>query len=110
MTLADLAEKIGVEPATVQRHESGKRQINWQMIRKYSDALGCHPSDITDGPGQQITPRTENEVAVLKMMQGMSEREQAAFKFALEASQAAAKIDQNEAPKEESGPAQKQKG
>ncbi len=45
LTLAQVAEEIGVKEATVQRYESGAIQnIKYKTILKLSDTLKCSPS------------------------------------------------------------------
>lgn len=73
MTQADLAEKIGVEPATVQRHENGKRSLTDDMIRKYASALECQVIHILEG----ITlPADDKERELLENFRRMEDKEQ----------------------------------
>lgn len=48
LTQEQLAELVGVTNATVQRHETRKREMNLSDIEKYAEALNCRPADIID--------------------------------------------------------------
>lgn len=48
MTLKELAEKIGLTEATVQKYEAGNiKNVNAEMVKKMADALGIKPEKIT---------------------------------------------------------------
>lgn len=72
-----LAEVMGTTAATIQRHEQGKRRKSLDMdtIRRYAEALECHPSDITDGPGS-LVPKNEIQKKILQAMNQLSDKEQ----------------------------------
>ena len=49
MTLKELAEKIELTEATVQKYEAGNiKKIDVEMLKKISDALNVQPTDITE--------------------------------------------------------------
>lgn len=81
MTQDDLAALVGVEAATVQRHETGKRQITTEMLYAYAAALECHLLDILEGP---IAPRSSAEKALLEKFRGMEERDREMFSSLLD--------------------------
>lgn len=90
LTQEQLAEKMGITHTTVQRHESGKRSnLKWDTILKYADALGCHPSEITDGPGNATPPLTDFEKQVLEQLRGLDDSAKQMFLYGLKASKAA---------------------
>lgn len=49
ITLKELAEKIGVTEATVQRYECGKgiKRVSYDRICAIAEALGCEPDALT---------------------------------------------------------------
>jgi putative transcriptional regulator len=96
ITQEELAEMIGVTHTTVQRHESGRRGINTEMLHKYAAALGCRVSEITEGLG--AAPQNEIQEEALKLMQTMSEREQALYLHGLKASIAVKEPEENKKP------------
>lgn len=49
LTLRELAEKIGLTEATVQKYEAGNiKKIDVEMLKKISDALGVAPEHLTE--------------------------------------------------------------
>ena len=76
LTTEQLAEKVGTSNQQVSNHEIGKRKLNIEWIRKYSDALECHPSDIIDGPA---APTTERSKKMLETFENMSDQDQERF-------------------------------
>ena len=59
LTLAQIAEKIGVTEATVQRWESGNiKSLRHERIAKLADILGVTPSVLMgwDEPPHQLSP------------------------------------------------------
>ncbi len=74
LTLAQVAEEIGVKEATVQRYESGAiLNIKYHTILKLSEALKCSPAYLlcwTDAPCSQpeedTCMMTAHEKEVLK--------------------------------------------
>lgn len=65
LTQAQLAEMTGFEQGTVQRHESGTRDMNIETIKKYAAALECTPADII-GDNLNNDPLAPDEKAVLE--------------------------------------------
>ena len=78
LTQEDLAGRMNTTQETVQRLESGRRKLTYQWIRLLADALGVHPSEITEGPATAI-PKNEEERTVLQAFRGLSDREQKMF-------------------------------
>lgn len=55
MTLKELAEKISLTEATVQKYESGNiKKIDVEMLKKISDALGVLPENLTEWNTQEL--------------------------------------------------------
>ncbi len=79
LTLEELAEKMETTAATIQRHESGNRKLTHQWINRYAEALQCHPSDITDGPGSMMAATNPQEENLLKLLRKMSDKDQDRF-------------------------------
>lgn len=49
MTLKELAEKVGLTEATIQKYEAGNiKRINVEMLKKISDALEIPPQKLTE--------------------------------------------------------------
>lgn len=46
MTQVELAQKCGVDQATISAIESGKSGVNDKMLSKLTVALHCHPKDL----------------------------------------------------------------
>ncbi|PZQ48915.1 MAG: hypothetical protein DI551_00665 [Micavibrio aeruginosavorus] len=95
LTQEQLAELVGTTHATVQRHENAKRRLTQEWLAKYSNALGCHISDITDGPGQSA-PINAQEKALLQLMRQMEEPDQIRFIHMAEAFLTPEKTDRKE--------------
>lgn len=54
MTLKELAEKVGLTEATVQKYEAGNiRKIDVEMLKKLSDALQVKPEKLTGWGSKQ---------------------------------------------------------
>lgn len=79
LTQEQLAEMVGTTHPTVQRHENSKRKLTHEWITRYANALNCHPSDITDGPGTIMAATNEQEKSLLHMLRKMSEKDQDRF-------------------------------
>jgi len=56
MSMADLAGRLGpdVSPATVDKHEKGKRRLSLEWLQRYAEALGVHAAEIMDDPTNEI--------------------------------------------------------
>lgn len=56
LSMADLAGRLGpdVSPATVDKHEKGKRKLSLEWLQRYADALGVHAAEIMDDPSNVI--------------------------------------------------------
>lgn len=71
MTLKELAEKIGLTEATVQKYESGNiKNVSAEMIEKIADALGTRPEKITGwerSENFQESKQGKQEAYVIKM-------------------------------------------
>lgn len=49
MTLKEVADKIGLTEATVQKYESGNiKKVDVEMLKKLADALGVLPENLTE--------------------------------------------------------------
>ena len=47
-TLREIADKVGITEATMQKYEAGNiRRVDIEMIKSIADAIGCHPNDLT---------------------------------------------------------------
>jgi transcriptional regulator with XRE-family HTH domain len=75
MTLQQLAEKVGTSNQQISHHENSKRRINWDWIMRYSKALECHPSDLTEGPDAILRAQDDHEKKLLETFRGLSEPE-----------------------------------
>lgn len=73
ITQGQLAELVGLDQTTVQRHESGSRRLSYEIIEKYSKALECHPIDITEGPANTSITKTDEEKELLQTFRGLSD-------------------------------------
>ncbi len=56
MTLKEVADRLGVSEATVQRYESNKiKNVPCETIEKYADIFGCSPSYIMGWDNSEST-------------------------------------------------------
>lgn len=78
LTQQELADKVCSTQETIQRLENGKRRLTYDWIRKLADALGVHPSAITEGE-EPSHPRNETEEEILQTFRELSEIEQKLF-------------------------------
>lgn len=46
LTQQQLADAVGITDAAVCQHESGAREPNIEMIRKYCEVLHCTPNEL----------------------------------------------------------------
>lgn len=82
MTLAEVANKVGVSEATAQRWESGNiKQVRYGRIDKLAEALGTTPAylmgyDEQEKPQQE--PMTEEEEQFLVILRQLSPQGRAA--------------------------------
>lgn len=74
MTLKELALKINLTEATVQKYERGNiRNVNAEMIKKMADALGINPEKIAGWDSPEIcqdydeSKQGEDEANLIKM-------------------------------------------
>lgn len=74
MTLKELAEKIGLTEATVQKYEAGNiKKIDIEMLKKIADALNIKPEKLTGWESQESyteyreTKKGEDEALLIKM-------------------------------------------
>lgn len=70
MTLAELAEKTNTTHQQISNLELGKRKLTWEWVMRLSEALQCHPLDLTTGPAQ---PKNNTERELLEKFRGMNE-------------------------------------
>lgn len=63
ITLKELADKIGLTEATVQKYEAGNiKKIDVEMLKKIADALGVLPESLTEwGKEEYLTYRQEHQ-------------------------------------------------
>lgn len=61
-----LAEKIGVDPATISRLEKGQVRITGEYLILLSDVLGCTPIELISDPGD--VARTDVERRALTIL------------------------------------------
>jgi len=73
LTLRDLAEKTGWHNQTLSNLELSKADLTWSKIQTLATILECHPSDITDGPGELIAARDEKEKDLLSTFRGLDD-------------------------------------
>lgn len=70
MTLAQLADRTGVQEATVQRWESGNiKNIKHETIEKIAIALNCSPVYLmgwTEDPNDNILPAAPDKISAAK--------------------------------------------
>lgn len=74
MTLKELAERVGLTEATVQKYEAGNiRKIDVEMLKKLSDALLTEPENLTEWGSKpdyeeyRETKSGEEEAELIKM-------------------------------------------
>lgn len=73
MTLKELAEKIDLTEATVQKYEAGNiKKIDVEMLKKISDALGVLPENLTEWEKEEYAKYREvkqgqQEAKIIKM-------------------------------------------
>ena len=79
LTLQQVAEKVGTTNQHVSFHENGRRKLNWDWIQRYANALECHPSDITNGPGAEVRAENDEERTLLEKFRNLSEPEKKAM-------------------------------
>lgn len=58
-TLRQIADKVGVTEATMQKYEAGNiNRVDIEMLKSIADAIGCTPNDLTgwesDKPSSDI--------------------------------------------------------
>lgn len=57
MTMKELGAKVGVTESAIGLYETGKREPNYEMLLRLSEALGCQVSDIMGHTTQQAVER-----------------------------------------------------
>ena len=62
MTQKQLAEKIGIDPSTLRKYESGRLNPKIGTLRKIADALGCDVADLDDSLTFTIDSKSMNAV------------------------------------------------
>lgn len=73
LTLKELADKIGLTEATVQKYESGNiKKVDVEMLKKLSDALSVLPENLTEWGKEECQEHREakrgtEEAKVIKM-------------------------------------------
>ena len=69
LTLREVADRLGVQEATVQRYESGKiKNIKHETVRKLAEILRCSPSWLM---GFDIPSKSESEMVASKIRNGL---------------------------------------
>jgi transcriptional regulator with XRE-family HTH domain len=53
-TQSDLAERVNTSVQQISFLENGNRRLSQDWIRRISNALECHPLDITEGPAMPV--------------------------------------------------------
>lgn len=56
MTLAELAQRIGTTPQTVQRLETANMTVSTDWLEKFADVFGVHPAELIKGPHANEIP------------------------------------------------------
>lgn len=73
LTLKELAEKVELTEATIQKYEAGSiKTIDVQMLKKISDALGVLPENLTEWDKEEYRKYKEigqgtQEAKIIKM-------------------------------------------
>ncbi|MCI8339241.1 MAG: helix-turn-helix transcriptional regulator [Lachnospiraceae bacterium] len=73
LTLKELADRIGLTEATVQKYEAGNiKKIDVEMLKKISDALGVQPENLTEWDKEEYQKYREvrqgtQEAKIIKM-------------------------------------------
>ncbi len=73
LTLKDLANRVDLTEATVQKYEAGNiKKIDVELLKKLSDALGVLPENLTDWDkeeysGYRETKQGTQEAKIIKM-------------------------------------------
>lgn len=90
LTLKELAAKINLTEATVQKYESGNiKKIDVEMLKKISDALGVLPENLTEWNAQELAKyRTEkqgtDEAKLIKMYSQLNSGHKKAVRILIE--------------------------
>ena len=73
LTLKELADRVGLTEATVQKYEAGNiKKIDVEMLKKLSDALGVLPENLTEWEKEEYQKYREakqgtQEAKIIKM-------------------------------------------
>lgn len=73
MTLQQLADALGTTNQQISNLETGKRRLTHEWITRLSQALGCHPLDITEGPGKIDAAKDDAERELLDVFRGLDD-------------------------------------
>lgn len=76
LTLQELADAVGTSNQQIHLLEKGKRRLTWEWLQKLSNALECHPMEITEGPAEESLALTDEEKRLLQTYRNMSDQEQ----------------------------------
>ena len=60
MTQQQLADAVGITDAAVCQHESGAREPNLDLIRKYCKVLHCTPNELLADPKEADDVKSED--------------------------------------------------
>ena len=63
MTQQQLADAVGITDAAVCQHESGAREPNLDLIRKYCKVLHCTPNELLADPEEESHAETKDAAA-----------------------------------------------
>jgi len=73
LTLKEIADRVGLTEATVQKYEAGNiKKIDVEMLKKLSDALGVLPENLTEWEKEEYQKYREakqgtQEAKIIKM-------------------------------------------
>lgn len=103
MTMAEVAQKVGVSEATISRYESGDIQnMRQNRIKQYADALQVSASSfIDDDYNEKCAPVTTDESALLAHLRQTYSDDDIDILSSLNRNQAVAIVEQAKKLKEE---------
>lgn len=69
LTMKQLGEIVGVSESAIGNYETGKREPDYEMLLKLSEAIGCTVADIMEGqPPADNAPALEDEPEEIRMI------------------------------------------
>jgi len=72
LKLSDVANDLAMKSETLRRYETGERQVNIHLLKRFAEYYGVPQSEITGDPGAL----TSRERAVIEIFRGLSPDQQ----------------------------------